>query len=146
MSLWDRPLTPKPPEKPASRGGSGSAPPPPTTPARPPTTSRPPPRGAAPSTTPVQPAPEKPLEAGSWEGQRQPLPSRHLGDMRKGRLYKKRIAPDKTRRHSLSVCVSIEEEERLRAAAFEAGENFSEWARKVLFAATGGRIPARSRG
>lgn len=94
----------------------------------------------------MQKAPEKPLEAGSWEGERQPLPAKHLGDMRKGRLYKKRIAADKTRRHSLSVSVSIEEEDRLRAAAFEAGENFSEWARRVMFAAIGERIPARKRG
>ena len=56
-----------------------------------------------------------------------------------------RKARDKARSHAISVCVSAEEEEILRAAAYNAGLNFSEWARTHLFAAAKTRIPSRSR-
>ena len=52
---------------------------------------------------------------------------------------------DKARRHAISVCVSQEEEDILRAAAYNAGLNFSEWARQHLFSAAKQRIPSRSR-
>ena len=104
-----------------------------------------------PSTTqpsPVEKAPpvEKPLEAGSWMKQpRTPEPSRHMDDQRRDPRAMQRRARDKARRHAISVCVSAEEEENLRAAAYEAGLNFSEWARTHLFAAAKKRIPSRSR-
>lgn len=91
---------------------------------------------------------EKPLEAGSWMKQpRHPTPPRHMDDQRLDphAHSMQRRARDKARRHCISVCVSAEEEEILRAAAYEAGLNFSEWARQHLFAAAKKRIPSRSR-
>lgn len=108
---------------------------------------------AAPSTT-TQPTPvvektpsvEKPLEAGSWmKSPRTPEPSRHMDDQRSDPRAMQRRPKDKARRHAISVCVSQEEEDILRAAAYNAGLNFSEWARQHLFAAAKQRIPSRSR-
>lgn len=73
------------------------------------------------------------------------MPERYLDDQRRDPRAMQRIARTKTRRQSLSVSVSVEEEEILRAAAYNAGLNFSEWARNCLFAAAGKRIPSRSR-
>jgi hypothetical protein len=68
-----------------------------------------------------------------------------MDDQRRDPRAMQRIAKTKTRRQSMSVSVSVEEEEILRAAAYEAGLNFSEWARAHLFAAAKKRIPSRSR-
>lgn len=95
---------------------------------------------------PVAPPAEKPLEAGSWtKHPRHPDPTRYLGDQRRDPHAMQRKARDKARSHAISVCVSSEEEEILRAAAYNAGLNFSEWARTHLFAAAKTRIPSRSR-
>lgn len=89
---------------------------------------------------------EKPLEAGSWmKSPRTPEPSRHMDDQRSDPRAMQRRPKDKARRHAISVCVSQEEEDILRAAAYNAGLNFSEWARHHLFAAAKQRIPSRSR-
>jgi len=47
------------------------------------------------------------------------------------------------RRSSLSISVSEEEAQILRAAASEKGVTFSKWARAVLFRSAGKRIPKR---
>jgi hypothetical protein len=86
------------------------------------------------------------VEAGAWERPRQELPSPHLPDQRYGKRKFQRVPKDKTRRHALSVSVSIEEEDILRAAAVEAGTSFSDWARRVLFKAAGKKLPSRTRG
>ena len=76
---------------------------------------------------------------------RHPEPPRHMDDQRRDPRAMQRRARDKARSHAISVCVSAEEEEILRASAYEAGMNFSEWARTHLFAAAKKRIPSRSR-
>ena len=86
------------------------------------------------------------VEAGAWERPRQELPSPHLPDQRYGKRKFQRVPKDKTRRHALSVSVSIEEEDILRGAAVEAGTSFSDWARRVLFKAAGKKLPSRTRG
>ena len=86
------------------------------------------------------------VEAGAWERPRQELPSKHLPDQRYGKRKFQRVPKDKTRRHALSVSVSVEEEDILRAAAVEAGTSFSDWARRVLFKAAGKKVPSRTRG
>lgn len=68
-----------------------------------------------------------------------------MDDQRRDPRAMQRRPRDKARGHSISVCVSAEEEEILRAAAYNDGLNFSEWARNHLFAAAGKRIPSRSR-
>ena len=76
---------------------------------------------------------------------RNPEPTRHMADQRRDPHAMQRRARDKARSNAISVCVSSEEEELLRAAAYNAGLNFSEWARTHLFAAAKTRIPSRSR-
>lgn len=86
------------------------------------------------------------VEAGAWEKPRQELPAQHLPDQRYGKRKFQRVPKDKTRRHALSISVSVEEEEILRAAAVEADTSFSDWARRALFKAAGKKVPSRSRG
>jgi len=59
------------------------------------------------------------------------------------RVERFRIPSHKKRRHALSVSVSIEEEELLRAAANKAGMTFSGWVRHTLFKAMGRKPPRR---
>ena len=73
------------------------------------------------------------------------MPSQHLDDQRRDPKAMQRVSKSKTRRQALSISVSAEEEEILRAGAYEAGLNFSEWARTHLFAAAKKRVPSRSR-
>jgi len=108
-------------------------------------------RQPAPS-TPQPPTPESPvvqveppLEAGSWEKPRQVLPEVPLGDMRYGRRIYDRIPRDKRRRQAVSISVSQEEGDILRAAADAAHMSFSDWARRALFAHANRDIPARIR-
>jgi hypothetical protein len=86
------------------------------------------------------------VEAGAWERPRQELPTQHLPDQRYGKRKFQRVPKDKTRRHALSVSVSVEEENILRAAAVDAETSFSDWARRVLFKAAGKKVPSRTRG
>lgn len=55
----------------------------------------------------------------------------------------RRMPRTKRRRGSMSVAVSEEEEDLLRAYAFEKGLSFSEWARGVLFRSMHKKIPSR---
>ena len=87
------------------------------------------------------------VEAGAWEHRpRQTLPVPTVGDRRKKHYRKSRVAPDKTRRNTLSFSVSDEEESILRAHAATLDMSFSEWVRATLFRAAGRKIPSRSRG
>jgi hypothetical protein len=97
---------------------------------------------------PVNPPTQGPneVEAGAWERPRQELPTPHLPDQRYGKRKFQRVPKDKTRRHALSISVSIEEEDILRAAAVAAETSFSDWARRVLFKAAGKKVPSRTRG
>ena len=87
------------------------------------------------------------VEAGAWEQRpRQTFPVPMVGDRRKKHYRKPRVAPDKTRRNTLSFSVSDEEESILRAHAATLDMSFSEWVRATLFRAAGRKIPSRSRG
>ena len=87
------------------------------------------------------------VEAGAWERRpRQELPLPTVGDRRKKHYRKARVAPDKTRRNSLSFTVSDEEEGILRAHAATLDMSFSEWVRATLFRAVGRKVPSRTRG
>ena len=107
--------------------------------------SRRPPRRAAPAPDETATHVEPPLEAGSWEKPRQVLPEVPLGDMRYGKRIYDRIPRDKRRRQAVSVSVSQEEEDILRAAADAAHMSFSEWGRRALFLAANREIPPRVR-
>ncbi len=93
---------------------------------------------------PPEPEPGVPLEAGSWEALApEPLERESLPDRRSGKKPR-RVPRHKTRRHSVSVAVSEEEERMLRTYAAGLNKSFSEWSRSVLFRAMGRRVPARS--
>lgn len=151
ISLWGQ-------QKPASTKNTSptKAPVPPPRSARAPVPPRPAPTSSAPAPvkTPVEvalpvngPAPgPNDVEAGAWERPRQELPTQHLPDQRYGKRKFQRVPKDKTRRHALSVSVSVEEENILRAAAVDAETSFSDWARRVLFKAAGKKVPSRTRG
>ena len=61
------------------------------------------------------------------------------------RLERPTLKRHQRRRNTLSISVSIEEEEILKQAAYKAGLNFSAWARQVLFSKAGKKIPKRPR-
>ena len=61
------------------------------------------------------------------------------------RLERPTLKRNQRRRNTLSISVSIEEEEILKQAAYKAGLNFSAWARQVLFSKAGKKIPKRPR-
>ena len=88
---------------------------------------------------------EPPLEAGSWEHRRQVLPEQNVNDRRHRDPTVLRMPRDKRRRQVLSVVVSQEEEDILRAVAVAADMSFSEWAREALFKVAKRKIPARDR-
>ena len=90
---------------------------------------------------------EPPLEAGSWEKPRQELPVAPVGDRRVPGAPLNRMVPrEKRRRTHMSVCMSDEEEAILREYVASQNMNFSDWARKVLFAAARRKLPSRTRG
>ena len=103
-----------------------------------------PPQTGASTSEPDEPQPETPLEAGSWEAPApEPLEREALPDRRSGKKPR-RVPRHKTRRHSVSVAVSEEEERMLRTYAAGLNKSFSEWSRSVLFRAMGRRVPSRS--
>jgi hypothetical protein len=69
------------------------------------------------------------------EPEKKPLPHKPDREEKKSRR--------KTRRHSMSFAVSVEEEEILKAHAYSHGMSFSEWARSALFRAMQKQIPSR---
>ena len=93
---------------------------------------------------------EAPLEAGSWEDPRQVLPEPPLRDRRTRREAAQQRSTarsrDKRRHGSVTVSVSDEEEAILKNHAASLGTTFSDWARRVLFAAANRKIPVRYRG
>jgi hypothetical protein len=54
-----------------------------------------------------------------------------------------RVKADKRRKLTIGISVSEEEMKLLRKAAAERNENFSAWARGLLFRAIGRKVPAR---
>ena len=86
------------------------------------------------------------VEAGAWTRGREELPVPMVGDRRKKHYRHSRVAPDKTRRNTLTFAVSDEEERILRAHAATMDMSFSEWVRNVLFRAAGKKVPSRTRG
>ena len=99
---------------------------------------------------PAEPKPvPKTLEAGAWEQSAQataPPPVAPPREKLKNRGYGKRarrVPRNKTRRHTISVAVSDEEERILRAYAAALDVSFSEWARKVMFKAMDKAVPSR---
>ena len=95
----------------------------------------------------AQPPADLPLEAGSWEKPRQELPIAPVGDRRvEGSPLHRMLPREKKRRTHMSVCLSDEEEAILREYVASQSMNFSDWARKVLFAAAKRKLPSRTRG
>jgi hypothetical protein len=91
----------------------------------------------------------KTLEAGEWEkasGEETPLLAPPPREKIKNRGYGKRarrVPRNKTRRHTISVAVSDEEERILRSYAAALDVSFSEWARSVMFKAMDKAVPSR---
>jgi hypothetical protein len=106
-------------------------------------TSKTPPNEAVPSSRSTEN--EVPLEAGSWEHPKNPLPVPPNRDRRYGPRPAPFLSTDKKRTHSVNVSMSNEEQRLLRDFAAKMNKPFSAWARDVLFNAADIPIPARSR-
>jgi hypothetical protein len=99
---------------------------------------------------PAEPVAQTPktLEAGQWEKSPddRPSPVAPPREAIKNRGYGKRarrVPRNKTRRHTISVAVSDEEERILRSYAAALDISFSEWARSVMFKAMDKNVPPR---
>jgi len=101
-----------------------------------------------PAAEPAVPVPRT-LEAGEWEKssaeETPPLlaPPREAVKNRGYGKRARRVPRNKTRRHTISVAVSDEEERILRSYAAALDISFSEWARGVMFKAMDKSVPSR---